>query len=239
MSSKSTNPSKTAARAAKAAELRAAQERAEKRRRFLMIGGIGGLLLLVLGSIIGFSAWQQNENDEKLAAAASNDSEFGIVIGPDDADHKVVVYEDYVCSHCGDFEAETHEELDGLADEGRVQVDYRPFNLLGNTSIPSAFAVVLAESGATVAKAYHDLLFAEQSSFFEEEPDADRLVELAVEAGAAEDDVRPGIEDGAGEAWVDDATAEARDAGVSSTPTVLLDGKLFDGGPEDLLEAVE
>ena len=236
MSSKSSNTSKAAARAAKAAELRAAQQSAEKRRRLLMIGGVAAILLLVLGGAIGYAVWQQNESDEKLEVAASQSSDYGIVIGPDDADRKVVVYEDFICSHCGDFEAITHEELDELAADGQVQVEYRPFNLLGNVSIPAAFAVVLEESGPEVAKAYHDLLFAEQDAFFEEEPDADRLVELAVEAGADEGAVRPGIESGDGEAWVEDATAEAAEAGVDSTPTVILDGERFPGSPEELLE---
>ena len=238
MSSKSSNPSKSAARAAKTAELRAQQERAERRRRMLMIGGVAGVLIVVLGGIIGFSIWQQSEDDERLAAAASKNSDYGITIGPDDADHQVVVYEDFICSHCGDFEAATHEELEDLAEEGTVQVEYRPFNLLGNVSIPNAFAVVLEESGPTVAKAYHDLLFEAQGEFFESEPDSDRLVELAVEAGGEESAVRPGIEDGAQQSWVEGATEEAADAGVSSTPTVLLDGERFEGGPQDLLDAV-
>ena len=236
MSSKSSSPSKAAARAQKAAQLRAEQERAEKRRRMLMIGGVAAVLLAVLGAIVGYSIWQQDQDDERLAAAASKSSAYGITIGPDDADHQVVIYEDFICSHCGEFEEVTHEELESLAEDGTVQVEYRPFNLLGNVSILNAFAVVLEESGPTVAKAYHDLLFESQSEFFDDEPDSDRLVELAVEAGAEESAVRPGIEDGAQQSWVEGATEEAADAGVSSTPTVLLDGERFDGGPEDLLE---
>ena len=55
------------------------------------------------------------------------------------------------------------------------------------------------------------------------------LVDLAVEAGAEESDVRDGIEKLAMEDWVTEATTAAHDAHVSSTPTVLLDGEELTG----------
>jgi protein-disulfide isomerase len=222
----SNNP-KAASRAQKAAELRAEQERQERRRRMLTIGGVAALLLLLVGGIVGFSIWQQNEKESDIEAAAGKPSEYGVAIGPEDAPHTVIVYEDFVCSHCAHFEEASQERLAELAGEGKVRVEYRPFNLLGNTTIPNAFAVVLEESGPEVAKEYHDVLFAHQDEFLEEEPDADRLVELAVEAGAEEDAVRPGIEGQTQTRWVEEATAAAAEAGVDSTPTVLLDGQLF------------
>ena len=89
--------------------------------------------------------------------------------------------------------------------------------------------MVLDESGPEVAKAFHDLLFdnqpAEQGPF----PSKDDLVDLAVEAGATEADVRPGIEDMAFEGWVDAAGDAASKAGVNSTPTVFVDGEKVEG----------
>ncbi len=38
--------------------------------------------------------------------------------------------------------------------------------------------------------------------------------------------------------WVDDATAAAIEAGVQGTPTVILDGKVVQGQPQDILDAV-
>jgi protein-disulfide isomerase len=244
--------SKAAARAQKAAEMRAAQEKQERRRRLLMIFGIGGAMLLLVAAIITYSVLQQKENEENLEAAAGRPSEYGVAIGEEDAPHTVVIYEDFLCPFCGELEQATKDDLSSLAADGKVRVEYRPFNLLsprfGDYSIraTNAFAVVLDASGPEVAKTFHDLLFENQPP--ESDPDSvtdDELVEMAVEAGATEADVRDGIENLAQQAWVEEATAEAQEAGVSGTPTILLDGDLFEDGQsvdelaDNLVAAVE
>lgn len=227
MSSKSSSTSKATARATKAAELRAAQERAEKRRRMLMIGGVGALFVLIVGIAVLVTVFSRDE----VAAPHAGGSEYGVTIGDPDAPHQVVIYEDFVCPFCGELEAQTRDDLAKLADDGKVYVDYRPFDLLsgrvGDYPIraTNAFAVVLDQSGPEVAKKFHDLLFENQPSESGPFPSDDDLVALAVEAGAEETEVRPGIEDLAMEQWVADATKAAADANVNSTPTVLLDGE--------------
>ncbi len=114
-------------------------------------------------------------------------------------------------------------------------IDYRPISILGRLGPYSgdalnAFLVVQGVSGDEVAKTFHDLLYADQPPEEGPFPDADWLVDKAVEAGAVEADVRPGIEDGARSDDVDAATEEASDAGVAGTPTVVLDGEVFKDG---------
>ena len=121
------------------------------------------------------------------------------------------------------------------AADGKVRVEYRPFNLLstiGDYSERSAaaFAVVLDTAGPDVAKKFHDLLYENQPSEAGPFPSDDDLVGLAVEAGADEADVRRGLEAGDGTKWVSEATQAALDAGVEGTPTVLLDGTVFRDG---------
>lgn len=248
MSSKSSNTSKAAARAAKAADLRAAQERAEKRRRLLMIGGVAALFLVIVGGAILVTVLNQEEVD----APGAGQGEFGVTIGAPDAEHEVVIYEDFLCPVCGQLESTSNEGLAEAAADGRVQVEYRPIAILtrfGDYSVRSAnaFKVVLEEAGPEEAKEFHDLLFDDQPA--EDDPDShfsdDELVDLAVEAGATEADVRDGIEDLAYEDWVDDATEAAVEANVQGTPTIILDGEPFaEGGSyaeigENLVEAVE
>ena len=249
MSSKSSNTSKAAARAAKAAELRAAQERAEKRRRLLMIGGVAALFLLIVGGAILVTVLNQKEVD----APGAGQGEYGVTIGDPDAD-----------ARGGDLRG---LPLPGLRRArgrpatrasprprrtARCQVEYRPIAILtrfGDYSVraANAFKVVLEEAGPEEAKEFHDLLFEDQPA--EDDPDShftdDELVDLAVEAGATESDVRDGIEDLAYEDWVNDATEAAIDANVQGTPTIILDGEPFaEGGSyaeigENLVEAVE
>ncbi|QYJ04315.1 DsbA family protein [Nocardioides panacisoli] len=217
--------SRTQSRAEKAAEIKAAQARRERKRRLLAIGGVVGAMVLIVGGAVLISAL----NREDVEPADVGASEYGFVYGPDEADHTVVIYEDFLCPHCGTLEAAAGEDLAEQADQGAVRIDYRPVAFLGEESVRTlnAFKVVLEESGPDVAKEYHDALFAEQASA----PLADdQLVELAVESGAEEGAVRGGIEDMAQEDWVTEATEAAAADGLQGTPTVQLDGETFDDG---------
>lgn len=235
-------------RAAKAAALRAEQEKRERQRRIATILGVVLAMVLIVGGAVWIGLAKQSHDNkvlEKGVAAASG--KYGVVIGPDSAAHHVVIYEDFLCPICGALEAGSHEKLTELADAGKVQVEYRPFDLLSRNvgadypiRAAGAFSIVLEKSGPTVAKAFHDLLYAHQPS--EEGPylsDAD-LVKYAVEAGAKEAQVKGPIESGAGKAWVTAASQEAFATGLTGTPTILVDGKLLDStAAEGLLAAVE
>ncbi len=140
--------------------------------------------------------------------------------------------------------SQIYPELARLAADGKVQVEYRPFDLLSDSfgdypiRATNAFAVVLEESDPEVAKEFHDLLYEHQPAEGGPYPSDDELVDLAVEAGAEEGDVRDGIESLAMEDWVMQATEAAHDANVQGTPTVLLDGEQMTGysSVEDLAD---
>lgn len=219
-------------RAARAAAALEEQQREESRRRNMMIGGVVlALLVIVVG---GYFISRSLDTTTDVSAPAAN-SEFGLTIGPDDAPHTVVIYEDFLCPYCGDLERATRDDLAELAADGKVQVEYRPFNLLSSISDYSersagAFSIVLEQSGPEVAKEFHDLLFENQPSESGPFPENSELADLAVEAGADEADVRDAIENEEGQQWVADATQAAQDAGVQGTPTILLDDEVFQDG---------
>ena len=227
---------KSEERARKAAEALAARKRAERRRNILVGAGVVVAVAAIVGA--GFAINKATDDGPSGEATAAT-SEYDVAIGDEDAPHTIVIYEDFICPVCGALETASAEKLEQAAEEGKVYVSYRPFNLFSDPSHPahdysidaaSAFAVVLEEEGPEVAKEFHDLLFAEQPPEAGPHPDADWLVEKAVEAGADEDAVREGIEEGAGEDWVEEATEAATDAGINSTPTILLDGEEYREG---------
>ncbi|MBF4160119.1 DsbA family protein [Nocardioides acrostichi] len=234
-------------RAAKAQAARDQQQRSERRRTLLSVGGV----VLVMALIVGIALFvQQSRTTTVDAAAASSEGTYGVAVGPDDAPHEVIVYEDFLCPYCGELEKVTHEKLTAAAEAGKVQVEYRPFDLLSQISdysarAANAFAVVLDASGPDVAKKFHDLLYENQpeesAATF---PSNEDLLELAVKAGAKEADVSDGILNDTMNDWVVKATKAAEDAGVRGTPTVLLDGKVVQAGSIDemaqkVLDAVE
>lgn len=228
-------------RASRAAEARAAQQRAERRRTIRMATIVAvGMALVILA---GFLLTRALDTSKDVSATPAGTSEHGVTVGDPDAPHSVIVYEDFLCPFCGELEGATREDFERLAEEGDLLVEYRPFNLLERISDYSpravnAFAVVLEESGPEVAKRYHDLLFDNQPSESGPFPDNQDLLDLAVEAGADEADVSEGILEVTMRDWVDAATAAAVEAGVQGTPTVILDGEVVQGGPQDILDAV-
>ncbi|WP_300576300.1 thioredoxin domain-containing protein [uncultured Nocardioides sp.] len=228
-------------RAARAAEARAAQQRAERRRTIRMATIVAAGMALVV--LVGFLLTRALDTSTDVSAAPAGASEHGVTVGDPDAPHTVVVYEDFLCPFCGELEGATRDDFERLAEEGELLVEYRPFNLLERISDYSpravnAFAVVLEESGPEVAKRYHDLLFDNQPSESGPFPDNQDLLDLAVEAGAEEDEVSEGILEVTMRDWVDEATAAAIEAGVQGTPTVILDGEVVQGQPQDILDAV-
>lgn len=229
MSSKAAKNSK--ARSERAAELLAEAER-KRRQENLRRGAIVGV---VLALVVVATVWISMRGEDEVIASDTGSSDYGLVVGEAGAPRQVVIYEDFLCPICGVLEEVAGEQLSAAAAAGDVVIDYRPISILGrfgpySADSANAFFVVMAESGDEVAKEFHDLLFAEQPSEEGPFPDTDWLVEKAVEAGADEAAVRPGIEDGSRMDDVEAANQEAEDAGVQGTPTILLDGVAFRDG---------
>lgn len=240
--------SKADDRARRVAAERAAQAKRESRRRMLTIAGVAVAMVVIVGGAILVTVLTKKD----VTVSDAGSSRYGVTIGKKDAPHTVVIYEDFICPFCGELESRTRDDLAKLAEDGKVQVEYRPFDLLsgrvGDYPIraASAFSVVLEKSGPEVAKKFHDLLYENQPS--EEAGDSvsnEDLVTLAVKAGATESEVKDAIVNVSNKDWVTKATAEAQGNNVSSTPTILLDGKVFDDGrtvddlAKNLVDALE
>ena len=222
-------------RAERAAAAMRERQLEERRRRNLMVGGVVLVLLLIIAGGYLLSRALDTTNNVKAPAAGSASSQYGLTVGPASAPHNIVIYEDFLCPYCGELERATRADLSKLTADGKVQVEYRPFDLLSQAGdysarSASAFSIVLDKSGPQVAKKFHDLLYENQPQETGPFPSNDQLVKLAVQAGAQESAVRGPIESFAGKQWVAGATKAAMDAGVRGTPTVLLDGKVFTDG---------
>ncbi len=222
---------------AAAEEKRKAAKRKETLTRF---GLIGGVLVLIVGGYFLIS--NLGGSDKPNTAPEGASGSYGLVVGDADAPKSIVIYEDFLCPFCGQLEATVGDQLNTAIEAGDVKVEYRPLPFLSriddySPEAANAFAVVLQESGPDVAKAFHDLLYDNQPPEEGPFPSTDDLVDLAVEAGATEADVRPGIEDMTFEGWVDAAGEAASKAKVNSTPTVLVDGQKVEGQTMDEIAA--
>lgn len=219
-------------RTQRAAAIRAQQQRQENRKKL----GIIAVIVVVLGAIIAAGVWLGGGGSEKDQADAHANitvkaGENSLLMGEDDAPTKVVVYEDFQCPFCREFEMSSRDFLQEYAADGDVQVEYRPFHLLANMPYSgralNAFIAVL-EADPRKALQLHDTLFDnqpyEQTSGSVTVDDIKGWVE---DTGVSDDVVQAAGEDH--QQWFDAARKAVDEAGVQGTPTVFVDGKQISG----------
>ncbi len=194
---------------------------------------MGGVVAVVLALIIGGVWFQISRNSGPVETPANASSEYGFSVGEDDAPTEVEIIADYLCPACASFEGATDEQLAAAVEAGKAKVTYFPVVILddyGDYSARAANAVgvVLDTAGPEVALEFNRNLFAEQPAEAGNKPDDDWLIDLAVESGAKEADIREGIEDSQFERWIKEGTQEAQRRGMKGTPTIFIDGKMVD-----------
>ena len=184
-------------------------------------------MVLALVLVIGYVVQAARDTTEPSAGTPPTGAVgYAVPAGPASAPVKVAVYEDFLCPFCGQFEAASR---DRAAEAGRRRQGAGPATTCSTSSTaapaPSyssraanALAVVLDASGPEVAKKFHDLLFENQPAEGSAGPQRRPARRLAVQAGATEADVQPGIEDRTFEQWVKNGTDQASKDGVNGTP---------------------
>ena len=229
-----TNKQRQQARAERAAAALQEKERRERRRQILtVVGVLAAIAVLVGGGFLVNSL--RDQTPANASAVPPPGSDLGLTVGSDTAEHTLVVYEDFLCPFCAEFEKQTRDQLAQLADQGKVQVEYRPVVFLSRAGPYSGdstlvFMVVHDLYGDEVAKSFHDLLFESQPSEEGPFPSREDLYSLAAQAGADAGELSAAIDEGQGADQVEAATKKAADLKINSTPTLVLDGKAFTTG---------
>ncbi|SHF84191.1 DsbA family protein [Geodermatophilus nigrescens] len=230
------DPRRTSARR-RIAERRAAEAAARAaalRRRRTVVGGVVAAVLVLVAVVVVVVVQTQRTQTSPAAAvpAGTTDGGTAVALGPDDAPVTVDVYEDPLCPYCARIEAAAGDTLEQLAADGAVQVRYRTIAFLDRASTDdystralNAAGVVVDAAGVEAWLRFHDALFAEQPAEGGPGLDDDRLVELAAQAGATGAEVERGIRDLRFADWTEQVTDAASRAGVTGTPTVLVDGE--------------
>lgn len=231
-------------RTERAAAIQADQARGERNRKVAITAGIIAVLVLVVAGGFWASRGPKTavaDTPKNLQVAVSGNT---LVVGPDSAALKVTVYEDFQCPYCREFEAGSRDFLRTDAAQGKVQVTYRPFNLLTSDDYSaralSAWASVLKNGTPKQALAMHDVLFENQpGENAASKPDTDKLRSFAKDAGVTKKSVLDAI-GGTDTAVVTDANQAADTAKVTGTPTVFVNGQQLQGSSiGDMVSALE
>ncbi len=234
-------PTSTAERAA--AALRE-QQASERRRQFVIVGAVVAVLVII-GGLAWWGISRGDSSGEAADAVPSNTEGYSVVVGEADAPVTMAFYEDPQCPICQAFESQVGAQVSDAIAAGEVKVEYHIVSFLDGQSdndyssrAANALYVVADASGPEVFAKYHEALYANQPAEGTAGPEDDELIAMAVEAGADEAAVRPGIEDKIYEQWIVNATDQMSKDGVNGTPTVFIDGEKVDGNPQDAIEAV-
>ncbi|MEG3626177.1 DsbA family protein [Streptomyces poriticola] len=225
---------KRSARERLAAE-RAKQNRAEKRRRGLIVGAavVGVLgLAAVIGVIAAGTGGDDGEASGPVVApsGAQGEDSLAIPVGEESARSTLTIWEDFRCPACKSFEQAYSPVIHELTDAGQLKVEYHlatiiDGNMGGTGSANAANAAACAQDAGKFVP-YHDVLFENQPAETDDAYAQDAtLFELAGKVeGLDTQAFRECVEEGTHDGWVEKSNEAFRSGGFSGTPTVLLDG---------------
>jgi len=234
----------------KAAAARAAAE-AEQRRRDTRVRLIGGAaILVVVALIIGLGIWGSKQNG---TAAGSTDVVAGATVptgvnGADGANAwgvpynhvsgkpTLAIWEDFQCPSCAQFEKSFGASVLKLADDGKVNLVWRPTTFLDrnfaatspnpNSSHKAAMAWGCAiDAGKT--KEFHSVVFANQPATEGAGYTDAQILDFATKAGITGDKLttfQKCVTDKTYDQWVTNSYTLFGTEGVPGTPTAYLNG---------------
>jgi protein-disulfide isomerase len=232
-------------RAARAEQMRKEREKADRRQRNLITVAIVVvvLALVVAGgwAIKSTSESRAQETDVITPEGATKD--HGVLYTAEDAGGKaasdpveVVIYEDFGCPVCQAFEQANGAYLDAAVKAGDISIEYRILTFLDRVS-PNKYssragsaAMCAYESGGGAAfKKVSNLLWANQPPENTAGPEDPALVDTLKQAGVTGKTAESCVVKGRFIPWITEGTEASRDAKVTGTPTVRIDGKQVTG----------
>ena len=256
----------------KARLLREEQKKRERRNKILIQGGII-VAVVAIAALIGTLIFQsvkpagpgpQNMASDGIVLTAGDDG--GIVAVetpalaagatptatvPDDSGEvaNIVMYIDYLCPFCGQFEATNSESLSTMVESGAATLEIHPIAILTNKSAGTQYSLRAANAAACVADSSPDSFFDYNAILFENQPEEgstglsnDDIKSLAEEAGVgSSSEVNACIDETRFKSFVEDATTRALTQpvpnsdlqAITGTPTVLVNGKQYQGSLSD------
>jgi len=160
----------------------------------------------------------------------------------------IVVYLDYLCPYCGQFDTTNAEQLSTWVSQGDVDLEIHPLGFLDNASLGTKYSTRSANAFACVANYDPDAALDVNTALFAQQPaentsgltDAE-LVSLVEGAGADDPGIAGCITGGEFDDWVASATERALndplpnsdEAKVTGTPTILVNGQKYGGSLTD------
>lgn len=221
----------------KANEQRRVEQKAAARRRVIVQSVVIVAVLAIVGGV-GFAVYSASRGASELTLPAAettvsiggSETPFSIDdervrVGAEDAPVTVGLVEDYSCPHCQEYEAEIGGTVGELVAEGSIAFEMTPVQIVTNYGIRagSAAACVAVEDPESWWDV-HSALFERHDATSDGWRNGD-LREFVEGLGVSDPEALSCIEDGTYENWIRENTTRASEQGITSTPTLLIDGQ--------------
>lgn len=263
-------PTKNERRAAAREQARELQQRRQRRERMtkgLTIGGIivGAVAIVAIVALVIVNAIRpagpgpENMASDGIVIGQGNVAETSAALGPDDAPIpteersdvvQIVIYQDYMCPYCGQFESANGATIAQYLETGGATVEYHPISFLDNSSLGERYSTRAANAAACVAEQAPDQFFDWNQLMFAVQPaegtgglSNEEIIDYSEEAGVDVDGAfSECVNSGQFESWVERATSDAFNepgpsgedgVDIDQTPSVYVNGELYPGAPSD------
>jgi protein-disulfide isomerase len=197
------------------------------------------VVLVLFAGAVGFGVYRAGSGaggDLPAGATAA-----GVVVGDPNAPATIDLYLDFQCPACQQYEQQVGPTIDQLVAAGQARVAYHPVAYLNRfsstqySSRSSAAAGCAADAG--VLPRFAQLLYANQPPEGGAGLPDEQLVALGTQAGAG-GEFATCVQHGTYADWTRSVTDAASQAGVTATPTVLVNGKEVEHTVDALRTAV-
>ena len=220
-----------------------AQARAKRTQRIVIVGAIV-LAVVVLGVFGTIFVSQLNKGGGSPTGSAAippnaTADRSGIIVNPGKAAQgapTVELFFDYQCPICKQFEGAFGPTLNDMADKGEINLVYRTLtfmdgNLRNDSSTKAGIAAACADNAAAYS-AYHNAVFVGQPASEGQGYTTQQLrVDFPATAGISGDALsafQACYDSRATASFVDGTNEAAAKAGVTSTPTLRVNGTTID-----------
>lgn len=243
----------------KRAALRQQQELEERRKRNSRIlgfglGGVGLVVVVILAFVIVQTMGQSRDQTANQQTPPNATEGYGIeIVSKDvepaaDAPH-VVVYEDFQCPHCAEYDAAYGPMFEQLIDSGQITMEIRnatfmEINLMNDASTNAARAAAAADAVGKYRE-YHSHAMSQQSPSGAGYSDQQLRVDFPAAVGIEGEDLSTFQELYDTQAFADfvkDSNNAFQNSPATGTPAYFVgDNKIEPGGqtsPEGLMQVI-
>ncbi|HEY1074823.1 MAG TPA: thioredoxin domain-containing protein [Patescibacteria group bacterium] len=192
---------------------------------------LGTAAVIITAALIAIFAFSAKSKPNVARIAQSIDTTGAIARGPENAPITIIEYTDFQCPSC----KQLYPTLETLLKEydGKIRFIHRHFPLM-DIHYNAYDAAMASEAAKDQGRFWdmHNLLFERQGEWANAKNPNIVFERYASELGLSLPEYRTFVEEQKGKDAIDRDVAEGETLGVTSTPTLFLNGKGMSGVPE-------